>query len=121
MSDFRFVILYVADVARSQAFYADLLGRPALEASPGFAMFEAAPGVKLGLWRVDAVKPQATRPGGAELCITVESETEVDRFAARWSSKGVEIVQSPMRLDFGYTSVGIDPDGHRLRVFAQAA
>jgi len=120
MSDFTFVILYVADVARSQAFYADILAKPAVEASPGFAMFEAAPGVMLGLWRADEVKPQANRPGGAELCITVDSEAGVDAFAAQWPRKGVEIVQSPTRLDFGYTCVGIDPDGHRLRVFAPA-
>src|SRR5574337_745318 len=82
MSDLRFVILYAADVARSRAFDADILGRDALEASPGFAMFEAAPGVKLGLWRADEVKPQANRSGGAELCVTVDSGADVDRFAA---------------------------------------
>jgi hypothetical protein len=30
----------------------------------------------------------------------------------------VRIVQSPCDLDFGHTFVGLDADGHRLRVFA---
>jgi len=117
MSDLNFVILYVADVAKSQAFYADVLGKPAIEASPGFAMFPAAPGVMLGLWRADDVKPAATAPGGAELCLTLESESAVDATAAAWAAKGIEVAQKPTRLDFGYTFVGLDPDGHRLRVF----
>jgi catechol 2,3-dioxygenase-like lactoylglutathione lyase family enzyme len=29
--------------------------------------------------------------------------------------------QSPTELDFGRTFVALDPDGHRLRVFAPAA
>jgi len=117
MSDLSFVILYVADVAKSQAFYADILGKPAIEASPGFAMFPAAPGVMLGLWRADEVEPPATKPGGAELCLTADTEAAVDATAAAWAAKGVQIALKPTRLDFGYAFVGIDPDGHRLRVF----
>ena len=30
---------------------------------------------------------------------------------------GVPIAQAPVALDFGYTFVGLDPDGHRLRMF----
>jgi len=118
MSDLSFVILYVSDVARAQKFYADLLGKPALEASPGFAMFPAAPGVMLGLWRADEVQPQATAPGGAEFCLTVENQAVVEAAAEAWRAKGVVIAQDPTRMDFGYTFVGLDPDGHRLRVFA---
>lgn len=29
----------------------------------------------------------------------------------------MEIVQAPEAMDFGYTFSGIDPDGHRLRVY----
>jgi predicted lactoylglutathione lyase len=117
MSDLSFVILYVADVAKSQLFYADVLGKPAIEASPGFAMFSAAPSLMLGLWRTDDVKPNATPPGGAEFCMTVDTEAAVDAIAAAWAEKGVEIAQKPTKLDFGYTFVGLDLDGHRLRVF----
>jgi hypothetical protein len=27
-------------------------------------------------------------------------------------------VQSPIAMDFGFTFTAVDPDGHRLRVFA---
>jgi len=119
MSNFNFVILYVADVPKSEAFYAGLLGRPALEASPGFAMFEAAPGVRLGLWKASDVKPAAGTSGGGELCI-VAPEAQIAPTAAAWADKGIEIAQAPTRLDFGLTFVGLDPDGHRIRVFAPA-
>jgi catechol 2,3-dioxygenase-like lactoylglutathione lyase family enzyme len=41
MSDVSFVLLYVEDVARSAAFYANLLQKPVVESSPGFAMIPA--------------------------------------------------------------------------------
>ena len=120
MSDLNSVILYVADVVRSEAFYANIFGRKALESSPGFALFAAAPNVKLGLWRADEVLPRANPPGGVEVCLTEGSEAAVDARHAAWTAKGVAIAQAPTRMDFGYTFVGLDPDGHRLRVFVPA-
>ena len=119
MSDISFVLLYVADVKRSEDFYADLLGRKARDSSPGFAMFAAAPNVMLGLWLASDVKPAAAvNPGGGEICLTVADNPSVDAAAAAWRAKGVTIAQEPTTLDFGYTFVGLDPDGHRVRVFA---
>jgi predicted enzyme related to lactoylglutathione lyase len=40
---------------------------------------------------------------------------------AEWKRRGLTIVQAPTRLDFGTTFVAVDPDGHRLRVFAPEA
>jgi catechol 2,3-dioxygenase-like lactoylglutathione lyase family enzyme len=117
MADLSFVNLYVADVAKSQAFYADILGKPAIEASTGFAMFPAAPGVMLGLWRADEVEPPATKAGGSEICLTAESEAAVEATAAAWAAKGVTIALKPTGFDFGYAFVALDPDGHRVRVF----
>jgi len=31
------------------------------------------------------------------------------------------VAQKPVDMDFGHTFVALDPDGHRLRVFAAAA
>ena len=39
---------------------------------------------------------------------------------ARWQAFGAEIAQPPMQMDFGFTAVALDPDGHRLRVFVPA-
>jgi len=123
MSDLSFVLLYVADVQRSEGFYADILGKKALDSSPGFAMFAASPGVKLGLWRADDVQPavNGARAGAGEICLTEANHADVDARCAAWTAKGVKIAQPPTRMDFGYTFVGLDPDGHRVRVFAPAS
>jgi catechol 2,3-dioxygenase-like lactoylglutathione lyase family enzyme len=120
MTDVSFVLLYVDDVARSEKFYADILGRPAIESSPGFAMFPAGPNLMLGLWRRDKVEPKPGAPGGGEICLALESGAAVDACEAHWRGKGVTIAQAPTQMDFGYTFVGLDPDGHRLRAFASA-
>ena len=121
MSDVSFILVYVNDVAASEAFYASILGRRAVESSPTFAMLPAAPGLMLGLWKRSGVQPPASVAGGSEIAFTAADETEVDALYTKWRALGVKIVQATTRMDFGYTFVGIDPDGTRLRVFAPAA
>ena len=41
MPDVSFVLVYVEDVSRSEAFYAAILERPAIESLPTFAMLPA--------------------------------------------------------------------------------
>jgi catechol 2,3-dioxygenase-like lactoylglutathione lyase family enzyme len=119
MSDPNFVILYVDNPVASAAFYADLLGRPPLEASPTFAMFSLHADVMLGLWSRHTVEPKATvGGGGAEIAIAVDSDAAVAALHTLWRAKGLPVVQAPVDLDFGRTFVALDPDGHRLRVFA---
>jgi catechol 2,3-dioxygenase-like lactoylglutathione lyase family enzyme len=115
----QFFLLYVASPAASAAFYARLLAAEAIEASPTFAMFALSNGSMLGLWARETVlpAPNAGR-GGSELGFALESTDAVDQCHADWAAKGVVIAQAPTRMDFGYTFVGLDPDGHRLRVFA---
>lgn len=113
-----FVLLYVDSPAASAAFYADLLGRPPVEASPTFAMFKAGNGLMLGLWSRHTVEPAATAPGGGEIAFTVADEVAVRDLHADWSARGLAILQPPTAMDFGHTFVAQDPDGHRLRVFA---
>ncbi|HUN91031.1 MAG TPA: VOC family protein [Burkholderiaceae bacterium] len=116
-----FVLLYVRDPLASATFYAKLLGSPAREASPGFAMFDLAPGTMLGLWRRDDVLPHpVVGPGAAEVAFSVTDAAAVHARCAAWRGLGVRIVQEPGPMDFGFTFVGTDPDGHRLRVFAAA-
>lgn len=119
MIDPNFVLLYVDDPTASAAFYADLLGKPPVDSSPGFAMFATASGVMLGLWKRGEVTPTTTtRGGGGELAFAVEGAEAVRKAHAAWSARGLTIAQAPTELDFGYTFVALDPDGHRLRVFA---
>ena len=112
------VILYVDHPPSSASFYERLLGHPPVEASPGFAMFALKEGVMLGLWARRDVAPQAVAPAGStEIAFTVADRAEVDATHARWKAGGLPIAQAPTAMDFGYTFVALDPDGHRLRVF----
>ena len=118
----NFVILYVDDPTASAAFYADLLGREPVEASPNFAMFPLNGEVMLGLWSRRTVEPAATVPSGSgEIAITVAGKDAVRNVHEDWSRRGLHIAQAPVDLDFGHSFVALDPDGHRLRVFAPAA
>ena len=117
----HFVLLYVDSPEASASFYAKLLGRPPIEASPTFAMFALGEGLMLGLWSRHTVEPRpAAAAGASELAFTLASDAEVDAAHERWRSQGLPIAQAPTRMDFGYTCVGLDPDGHRLRAFAPA-
>jgi predicted enzyme related to lactoylglutathione lyase len=119
MSDVTFILLYVEDVARSAAFYSRLLEKPIPESSANFALLPAAPGLMLGLWRRSEVEPKAAGgPGASEFAITLADDAAVDAAHLSWRAQGVAIAQPPTRMDFGYTCVGLDPDGHRLRAFA---
>ncbi|MEW5772925.1 MAG: VOC family protein [Thermodesulfobacteriota bacterium] len=114
-----FLILYVADPAASAQFYQDLLGKPPVVALPMFAEFDLAGGMKLGLWaKRDAQPAPAAAGGGGELAFTVEGRDAVDAAHAGMLQRGVPVIQSPVDMDFAYTFVLCDPDGHRLRVCA---
>ncbi len=91
MPDVSFVLVYVDDVSRSEAFYAAILGRPAIESSPTFAMLPAGTGLMLGLWRRDGVRPPASRGAGGEIAFTARNEAEVDALCADWRARGVAI------------------------------
>jgi len=122
MKDPHFVLLYVDSPEKSSIFYAALLGRPPVEASKTFAMFALSPGLMLGLWSRHTVVPAAAGGGGgAELAFTAGSVEEVRAVHADWLRLGLEVLQAPAALDFGFTFVAQDPDGHRLRVFAPGA
>ena len=122
LTDPNFIILYVDSPARSAAFYGELLGRAPVESSPTFAMFALASGTMLGLWARHTVEPAPTAGGGgAEVAFAVDGEPTVRRMFDDWTTRGVPVLQAPVAMDFGFTFVAADPDGHRLRVFAPSA
>jgi predicted enzyme related to lactoylglutathione lyase len=118
----NFVLLYVDNLTASAAFYSELLGHAPLETSPTFAMFALQSGMMLGLWSKHTVQPEAPpRFGGSELAFTVSDAEAVRAKHREWTARGLAIAQAPVDLDFGHTFVALDPDGHRLRVFAPTA
>ncbi|MGO4259364.1 VOC family protein [Lysobacter sp. TAB13] len=121
MLDSNFVLLYVDRPDASAAFYRELLGKTPVESSPTFALFVLDSGMKLGLWSRHTVEPAAQPAfGGAELAFPVGDYARVDAVHKEWNERGLRIAQAPTDLDFGRSFVALDPDGHRLRVFAPA-
>lgn len=113
------VIRYVSDVEASTAFYRSVLGREPLETFEGFALFALGGSMTLGLQAADQIEPAAEpHVGGSELSLSDVDRGTVDRLYAAWTSRNVAIVLPPTELEFGYTFVAADPDGHRLRVCA---
>jgi catechol 2,3-dioxygenase-like lactoylglutathione lyase family enzyme len=118
MPDPNFIILYVDNPPASARFYADLFGKPPVESSATFAMF-ALENFMLGLWSRHTVTPPASASAGAaEIAFAVADNDAVRRIHADWGARALRIAQVPTDLDFGHTFVALDPDGHRLRVFA---
>ncbi len=113
-----FSILYVANVRTSAQFYADRLGVPIAEESPGFAMLPLPGGAMLGLWVKGGVQPMPTGGAGAsELAFTVRDDEALQALHADWVGKGVPMLNAPTQMDFGLNFTAVDPDGHRLRMF----
>ncbi|HHQ6565307.1 TPA: VOC family protein [Serratia fonticola] len=111
-------MIYVDSPEKSAEFYRQLLGTEPVEQSPTFALFIFNNGFKLGIWSKHTVEPApAATGGGTEICFMCEQPQQVDALYQQWRDKGLTIVQSPVDLDFGYTFVTTDPDGHRLRVY----
>lgn len=118
----NFILLYVENPVTSAAFYEKLLGRPPVDSSANFSMFVFDNGVRLGLWRRGDVQPKVTaEPGGAEMIFPFDDAKAVDTACADWRGRGMPIAQEPTAMDFGYTFVALDPDGHRLRAFTPTA
>ncbi|MFI8018698.1 VOC family protein [Serratia marcescens] len=112
-------LLYVDNPLNSAAFYQRLLGQAPVELSPGFALFVLNNGFKLGMWAKQGVKPTATLTGGGgELGFLCQDPQEVEARYNQWRELGLPIEQTPTEMEFGYTFVARDPDGHRLRVYA---
>jgi catechol 2,3-dioxygenase-like lactoylglutathione lyase family enzyme len=121
MSNPNFAIVYVDNPAASGDFYRALLQREPVQASPAFVLFALDSGLMFGLWSRHSVKPPAVAAGGGgELAFSVAKPQAVDEAHVRWKALGVPILLPPTDMEFGRSFVGVDPDGHRVRVFAPA-
>ena len=113
------VILYVSNVSKSTEFYKRILGKDPQESFADFSLFLLEGDFMLGLQAKNAIDPKAQDHfGGVELSFSDVDKKTVDDIYRQWHDLGVEIALEPQDLDFGYTFVANDPDGHRLRVCA---
>jgi predicted enzyme related to lactoylglutathione lyase len=122
VTDFNLVVLYVKDSEASAAFYETLLDRNIMQSSPKFSMLPLGGGATLGLWQREDVEPRVGKElGGGEIAFTVADADAVRSTHEAWKARGAKIAQAPTALPFGHSFVALDPDGHRLRVFAPPA
>jgi lactoylglutathione lyase len=114
MNQVGYVILFVADLERSTAFYRDVIGVPFKLQGDGYVEF-ATDGTRLGLYdrnRLDELTGQdATDPGrpGGEVVFLVG---DVDAEAARLRAAGVSVLRGPVDRPWGHRTLHVeDPDG----------
>lgn len=112
------VLFYVSNIQNSTHFYSELLNAPPIYVEPDYVMFLLKSGLRLGLWLQTTVEPSSTLlGGGSELAIEVTYEEAIDELFGRYQNMNFKIIQPPTHMDFGYTFVTSDPDGHRIRFF----
>ncbi len=118
MRTLNYLLLAVRNPAESAKLYSKLLGREPVENSQTFVLYVLDNGIKIGLWVKDEIDPAPKPAGGIEVSFTEASDDAVRATYGEWKALGIKIVQEPARMDFGFTFVAEDPDGHRLRPFA---
>jgi predicted enzyme related to lactoylglutathione lyase len=113
-STINIIALMVSDALKSGEFYNKLLDVEAIEQSPTFVLLPLEGGTMLGLKTASTAVPTVSaKPGATEICFEHEN---VDALYNTWKDQGVTMAQPPTQLNFAYTFVALDPDGHRIRV-----
>lgn len=112
------ITLGVADLARSEAFYAALGWRKAAESQEGIAFYQLA-GQVLGLFPRDELAKDQGRSGaelgtGAiALAQNHASREDVDAVLDEWIAAGGTVLKEPEEAFWGgYSGYAADPDGH---------
>jgi catechol 2,3-dioxygenase-like lactoylglutathione lyase family enzyme len=118
MTEAEDILLDVADPEASARFYAGLLAIRPLESGPDHALFLLGSGRALSLWRRSRDRPDGLDV--REVTFRMDGRTAVDETHMDWWDRGARIVLPPMDLACGRSFVARDPDGHRLRVYAEA-
>jgi lactoylglutathione lyase len=118
MSELSHTIVFVRDMARSVAFYRDLLGLPVRFESAKWTEFET-PGTTLALHLADVASDGMTISASADadaipagVCHLSFAVDDLDAFHEKMTANGVHCLQPPKEEDFGGRLAGYaDPDG----------
>ena len=117
-----YAMVNVSDMARSVAFYRDVLGIPLRFESPGWSEFETG-ATTLALHHAPPAAPAAGAPRGptAGTCTLGFSVEDLDKSYADLQARGARFVMPPMdQPEEGIRlAVCVDPDGMGIS-FAQA-
>ena len=117
------VTLGVADLARAQAFYEQVVGWKAVVSPPGVVFFDLN-GVVFSLFPHEELEKDMNAAGGSDrvsrgftLAYNARSKEEVDSIFAQLKKNGATIVKAPEKAFWGgYSGYFSDPDGHKWEV-----
>lgn len=106
------IMVVVKDMARSTAFYRDVLGLKVSMESPEWTQLDAG-NIAVGLHAESdrlKVEPREAVQFGFEVA-------DVQKAAAELKAKGVKFVMEPHQEDFGWLAIFKDPDGHHIQLY----
>lgn len=109
MLDAQITFVFVADLARAAAFYADVLGLELARDQGACLIYRVAAGAYLGVCDHRPSEPEGT-------IITLVTD-DVDGWAARLTAAGVAVDGPAANERFGiYHCFARDPDGHLVEI-----
>jgi len=118
------IMLGVADLERSKAFYAGGLGATVDQDYPGFASLKLDGGSSLALYERSAaaadagVSPEGSGFSGISFHHIVGSADEVDEVMKAAEAAGGSTVRPAANVQWGYFGYFADPDGYLWKVAA---
>ncbi len=107
---FGLVMVVVSDMARSVAFYRDVLGLKLLHESPYFSRFDVG-GVGLGL-HPESQTLRVNAHGGVSFGFYTD---DIEGTLAALTARGAQVV-TKTREEFGILAKIGDPDGYRIQI-----
>lgn len=117
------ITLGVKDLAKSFAFYKDVLGLPSKDGLESDVAFFQLKNIWLSLYPRDLLAKDANveddKEGfvGVTLAHNVKSKEEVDILIEKLRTKGVKITKEPQEAEWGgYQAYFQDPDGYNWEV-----
>lgn len=116
MSSLVITILYVNDLARSEAFYRDMLGLQKVDRLSGgtFVFLKPEEGTPVALQPLAEMPAGMNgQPGATQLGFDV---ADLDTTLADWKEQGVEVVSEIIDMGAGRMFLAHDPDGNTISV-----
>lgn len=105
------IVVFVTDLAKAKAFYADLLGLPV--AGQTEMLIEFLPGASTTLGVALALQDEARRLVGRHTGITLKVDG-IDALCASLKGAGARFVEPLESSPWGKMAVVADPDGNQL-------
>lgn len=110
------ICYYVSDIARTEAFYRDVLGLEVVNmgddgSGQSWLMASTAGGIELIFFK------QESRPGNTPIVVFDLAEGGIDTVVSALTEKGATIVTPVSEAPGGFSAEFADPDGHVLSMY----